>query len=303
MSAQDSRVTGKRAGAGDPLRLGRDPSTRFLPWMIGVMTYLAILAVAGGLASREIAHQWDGELARVLTVQIPHEAAGTSGKETGSIQEVLRVLRVTAGIGPVRVLPPEETKSLLAAWLEPDILAQLPLPMLIDVRLVPGAAMERKVLAQRLATIVPGVIVDDHRRWAREVGRIAGTVATLGVFLTLLVALAAVLAVGFAVRTGLAIHGEVIELLTLIGAQDGYIARRFQRHVFGRAVIGAIGASLLAVLTTGFLVWLGTDKIDPTSLPLSWIDLVILAMVPVLATLLAALAARRAVFSALARMA
>ena len=58
--------------------------------------------------------------------------------------------------------------------------------------------------------------------------------------MVLLVGGASVAAVVFAVRTGLAIHSPVVELLHIMGATDAYVARQFQTHVAGLALRGGL---------------------------------------------------------------
>ena len=51
--------------------LTQDISARFLPWIIGFMVYLAMLALAGALLLNDIAIRWNNNLMGSLTVQIP----------------------------------------------------------------------------------------------------------------------------------------------------------------------------------------------------------------------------------------
>ena len=50
------------------LPFNRDASARFLPWIIGFMTYLCVIAVAAGLTVDRVAERWRQGLAGNLTV-------------------------------------------------------------------------------------------------------------------------------------------------------------------------------------------------------------------------------------------
>ncbi|MGB8273949.1 MAG: cell division protein [Alphaproteobacteria bacterium] len=74
------------------LPLDADDSGRYLPWAVAVMTYLAVLALAGGMAIGSVVARWDGGLANNLTVQIPaldeagiDEAASAKGLPSGGM--------------------------------------------------------------------------------------------------------------------------------------------------------------------------------------------------------------------------
>ena len=70
----------------------------------------------------------------------------------------------------------------------------------------------------------------------------------LALALTALIAGAAAATVMVATRASLAVHRETIELLHLIGAQDGFVARAFARRALGMGLRGGlIGLGLAGV--------------------------------------------------------
>lgn len=75
--------------------LNRDGSVRFLPWIIGLMVYLAGLALAGTLVLNGALERWDRGLAGTLTVQVPPPE---DGKGDGGLALALQVLRQTRGV-------------------------------------------------------------------------------------------------------------------------------------------------------------------------------------------------------------
>ena len=75
--------------------LNRDSSVRFLPWIIGLMVYLAGIAVAGTLVLNTALGRWDRSLSGTLTVQLPPAEAG---KGDGGLGPALELLRLTPGV-------------------------------------------------------------------------------------------------------------------------------------------------------------------------------------------------------------
>jgi cell division transport system permease protein len=119
-----------------------------------------------------------------------------------------------------------------------------------------------------------------------------------------LVGASAVTMVIFATRMGLSVHGRVIELLHLIGAQDSYIARQFQAHALRLALRGGVLGLLLAVLTVlGVADLLGRGDAmalpNLTLLPVEWTAL---PMLPLVVALIAMITARLTVLRTLGRM-
>ena len=142
---------------------------------------------------------------------------------------------------------------MLQPWLGSAALeADLPLPGMIDVTLQDNAALSVDALNARLQATVPGARADDPKPWLDRLVQLGRLLQSLGGSIVLLVGMAAAAMVIFATRAGLAARRDTIELLHLIGAEDGYIARQFQRHVAAQALRGGIlGAVLAAGLIGG----------------------------------------------------
>ena len=285
------------------LPLQRDVTGRFLPWIIALMVYLAILALAGSMVLSDMARRWDKGLAGTLTVQIPPLPEGTPSLDT-RVQAALGVLRATPGLSKAEPLKQAEMANLLEPWLGSGALStDLPVPALIDVTMA-GGRIDVRGLAQRLRAAVPGAEVDDHAAWLKDLLAIARAVEMVALGVVALVGSAAVATVIFVSRAGLAIHGPVVELLHVMGAPDRYVARQFQSHVLGLAVRGGLIGTMLAAVTLFGLARAGGEfsaGLIP-DMSLTPVQLLALGGVPVTAAVLAAITARLTVMRALARL-
>lgn len=292
-------------GRRSDLPLGRDPSTRLLPWLIGVMVFLATLMLASGLLLSGTAAEWSRGLENTLTVQVPPLEDEAETDAALRVEEAVRVIRRTPGVAEAMQIPPIRVAAMLEPWLGPDIpIVDLPLPRLIDVRIENGADPDLADLADRLRTAVPGAALDSHNLWQEQLVKLLRSLELLAVGAIVLMALAAISVVVFATRSGLAVHREVIELLHLIGARDSYIARQFQRHALRLALkgslVGAAGAA--GVLVALQRMASGLDAALLPALKLQVWHWAVLAALPFAAALIAMYAARRTVVRALKRM-
>jgi cell division transport system permease protein len=290
------------ARVGRDLPLAGDPSARFLPWAAGAMVFLAALALADALLARDVAARWQADLAGTLTVEI---AAQGAGPPEARADEALALLRRTAGIAEAVLVPRARLERLVEPWLGAGAhVAELPLPLLIEVRLAPEARLDLGQLGERLAQEVPGARLDDHALWLAGVAAVVRAVEAVALAVVVLVAALSAAAVGFAVRTGLAIHHDVVEVLHLIGARDSYIARQFARHAFFAALKGGVIGLAAAVGVIAALAG-GRDALGPLPLPEARLGLfawTAVAAVPIAAGGVALLAALATVHAQLKRM-
>lgn len=286
------------------LPLRSDPASRFLPWVVAVMVYLAILALAGALAAHDSVRRWNRSLTGTLTVQIavPTGERNLDAVMADRVDRTLELLRRTPGVDRAQALSADQVAALLEPWLGgAAIVDELPLPALIDVTLVPGARIDLPELAQRLAAAVPGAALDDHGRWLRDLIRLALIAEGAAGMILILVCGAAVAAVIFAVRTSLAIHRDVVEILHLVGARDAYIARQFERHALNLSLKGSLIGWLLATATLAGAFWItaGLNIAPVPRVDFTWVEWLLLALPPFAATGIAVLTARMAVLRAL----
>jgi cell division transport system permease protein len=286
---------GLRLGLGGELALERDRERRWIAAVVGALAFLATLALGLALALAGTAGRWQASFQGTLTVELP------AGADSAA---VLRALRAEPTI--LRVEPIERSKSeaLLAPWLGAANVAQLPIPALIDVKLRDGAFVDVRALETRLAALTPGTQVDDHARWLGGFLALARAALIVASIVVVAVGLAAASCVAFATRAGLAMHREAVDLLHLVGAEDGYIAVQFasaaMRLAFVGAATGALGGAAVLALAHSIASAAATLAFPLPALTAT--DWIALALVPLAATAVAAVAAYVTVMRNLGRI-
>ena len=315
------------------LPLGADASSRFLPWTIAVMTFLAALALAGAMAMGSATARWKDALAADLTVQIPplsdeaadagpvapsaktrRDAGAKSSSESAAGGDDAEDARIAKAIGlpwatpcmiSARALPTREVAALLRPWLGSGVAAEaLPLPRVIDVTVDPKAGLDMKDLAARLAAAVPGASIDAPAEWLDHFASLLRSAELIALLVVALTVTAAAVTVVFVTRSGLAVHGTIIELLHLIGAEDRFIARQFEFHALKLGFLGSLPGLALAAASLAFLGAMA-GRIDAPLLPrltLAPAQWAVLAILPLVVGAIAMVTARVTVMRRLARM-
>lgn len=287
------------------LPFDHDATAAFLPAMIAMMVFLATLAFSGALVLDNLLDRWNRDIKGTLTVQVVPTDAGNAKATEARIDRTIRILEETPGVLRARALSDDELAALIEPWLgSTDLIADLPLPHLIDVTVSDAEPPDLVALSARLKKEIPGASVDDHRIWLSRVIRLADGLEMLARSVMALVALASAVAVVYATRAGLAIHRGSIEILHLVGARDGYIARQYALRALWLGIEGAaIGFGLAAPVLIGLGAMAKTLQggllAEVSFGATHW---VVLGLVPVTAALLAAAAAFLTVLRTLSRM-
>lgn len=274
------------------LPLCQSAGSRFLPWTIGGLLYLAIVALAVAAIADEALRLY-GARATMVTVTMPSFQEGSRAEQ--EMAEAMDIVRKTRGVTSAVPVPPEEVAALVKPWLgdvEADIV-DLPLPRLIDVTLDPHTEADLPALEQRLRRVVEGATVGAEAS-SRDRAELAAFLRAWGSAAGVVVLLVMLALVGLITRISLRIHAGSVELLRSMGATDGYLARQFERHALLSSLQGGLVGLVLALLTVLGILYSSyrmqvADAIELHVPPSDWL---LLACVPAVAALLITAVAR-----------
>jgi cell division transport system permease protein len=224
---------------------------RSLTAVVAIMTFLAALATGAVTMVMSAASDWQSDVAREVTIQV----RPVSGRDLeADVRSAVALARATAGIADVRAYTKEESAQLVEPWLGSGLqLSDLPIPRMVVVKLVSGAAPNFTDLRKQLADRVPSASLDDHRGWIARMRTMADTAVIAGLIMLVLVIVVTVLSVTFATRGAMATNRPTIEVLHYIGATDKFVAGQFQRHFLvlglkGGAIGGGVAMALFGLL-------------------------------------------------------
>lgn len=285
------------------LPLDQTAASRFLPWTLAALVYLAVVALA-------VAAIADGALrlyslrAKLVTVTLPAVEDVAAGDR--NVENVLDVLRATRGVTSAQPVPPGELAKLIEPWLGSARAAlDLPMPRLIDVTLDPGAKPDLAALQAEIDQAVVGATIGVEALSRDRAERLAAFFRAWGGGVGIVALLAALGVAVLLTRLTLRMQGPTVELLRSMGAPDTYMVRQFERHALLSSLQGGLLGFALGVVTIVALIFSSREMELAGSVQLSLrpMDWLLLACIPVISALLVTALARITALWGLARMA
>ena len=266
------------------LPLRQSAASRFLPWTIGGLLFLAIVAL-GVAAIADAALRGYGMRSKMVTVTLPVFEAGDGQQE---LAEALNILRNTRGVTAAAPVPVAEVAILVEPWMG-DLEAEmdLPLPRLIDVTLDPRSHVDLAALEQQLGRVVEGATVGAEVLARARAERVAAFLRGWGVAGGVAALVAMLALVALITWVSLRMTADLIELLRCMGAPDRYLARQFEGHALLSSIQGGSVGLVLALLTVLAILYSSdrmqlAEAIEPQLPAMDWL---LLACVPLLAAL------------------
>ena len=225
-------------------------SGRALVAVVAIMTFLASITTGTVLLVSASAAEWQSEVASEITIQVRPQAGRDLERDAVAAAEAMRT---QPGIVQVRPFTKDESAKLLEPWLGSGLaLDELPVPRMIVVRIAPGETPDLAGLRTQLGAQIPGASLDDHRAFIDRMRAMARSAVAVGLAILALVLAATMLSVIFATRGAMSTNRQIIEVLHVVGAKEGFIASEFQRHFLllglkGGAIGGVTAMALFAL--------------------------------------------------------
>ncbi|HEY1886607.1 MAG TPA: ABC transporter permease [Roseiarcus sp.] len=230
---------------------------RALVVVIAIMTFLACLTAGAALLVAHASQAWRSDVLRDATIQVKPRA----GDDVESlVAKALAIAKQAPDVESVHAYSKAESEKLLEPWLGAGFdLSQLPVPRVIVVRLGNQRSEDLATLRAALSSAVPQADLDDQRVWAARLGAMADAIVILAAALFVLMIVAMSTAIGFATRGAVAANREIVEVMHLVGASNGFIAREFQTHFrrlgFRGAMIGGSAAIAFFAMASLLSFW------------------------------------------------
>jgi len=236
----------------DQLGLRTAMADRLLPTLVGAMSFLAALAIAGTLAAASLAAHWQSDTGSALTVQVTDPAEPAAAGNVTRLQAVLSILKASPNVMDSHQLSDDEMNRLLQPWLGATA-SQLNLPVPAVIAAQWRQPEPPDALAAALDAVAPGTLAETGADWAARVAALTSSIEASAVSVLLIVAAVAGAVISVATRAGLAQRREAIEIVHGLGALDSDIAGSFALRA---TRLAAVGAAIGALIALPVLFWL-----------------------------------------------
>ncbi len=271
--------------------------------VVAIMAFLACITVGAVVMIAGAAAQWSSDVGSEITVQIR-----PTDRTDDAVAAALDVVSRTPGILSARAMSQGEISELLEPWLGGSVdFEELPVPRLVVATIDRTNPPDVAALRGKLAEAAPSATLDDHDLWQSRLKVMADTLVVGGLATVGLVLVATVLSVVFATKGAMATNRDIVEVLHLVGAKEGFIARQFERHFLRLGIKGGLAGGALALACFGGLRWLRSefsatpagDQIDAMfgAFGFGWDAVLAIGFTVLLVAILTALTSRLAVFS------
>jgi len=282
--------------------IGQDVSSRYVCWIVGLMVFLLSLVFVGSISLSSSLSQWNLSSSGRITIELPLH--GVQNPES-LIETILSTLQRIPGVASVKLVNNQEVLKLLQPWVgQVNLLQDLTLPALIDVDMKPEIPPNVPEITAVLRQFAHGIRIEEHNQWQHMFEKLRLSLEIIAYLFISLIAITVMVTITLITRSSLATHASIIDVLRLVGANNSYIAAKFQRRAFWLALKGGLWGVIIALPTLFLLNWLSlhlgvSEVLKPTlSIPL----LLAILSLPFVVGGISLLAARLSVLRTLSRL-
>jgi len=221
-------------------------SKTFLRVIVAVSVFLFSITLAGVLGINTMFENSKKQVVSNFTVQVlPKPDYEESRKD---LLKVVNFLEKYPDVEQVSVLSDGELHALLKPWLGNNVdIELLPIPKLLDVKIRNAKLFDYKELMVKLSEVSSEASINDHNLWLSRLLRFINSLKMLAVTVLILVAMACVASIVYAVKTGLNVHRDIIQILHTMGATDEYIAMNYVKQISEMSFFAGIAGTIVSV--------------------------------------------------------
>jgi cell division transport system permease protein len=284
------------------LPLDQTAVSRFLPWIMAGLIYLSVFALALAAVADGALELVDQRSKQVTVTLPPNGDLAAEERETAA---VLALLGRADGVISATPLGEEELQDLIEPWLgQQEQQSDLALPRIIDVTLDADATPDLNRLESELRNVAPEATIGIQAVARDNTERQASFFRAIGIVVGAILLLGSIAVVWIITGLSLAMHTDTVTLLRYMGANDGYLARQFERYALQSGLKGGVIGFFAAMLTVLALLYAAQtmELTNTIGLGLRPVDWVFLACVPVICAVVCTLMARMTALWGLGRM-
>ncbi|MGB3627378.1 MAG: FtsX-like permease family protein [Henriciella sp.] len=272
-----------------PLLPESDAREAALFFVVAALCFLAVLAALTARGTYTAAKAWSAQVEGQMTVRL-------MDTDRRGVEEAAEIVRGLDGVASADALTQEDLEDLLAPSFGPGGIPQgVPLPLLIAVETMADEPAEPDDIDAALAARGFNAVAEAHSTYAAEARNALRTLRMAAIGIVLLLAATAIAVIAFATHAALLARKDIVDVLHLAGAEDGFIARLFERRFWTLGLKAGAAGSVAALAVTAMIIFsarsAGAQSYLLPQLSLDFWDLVILAVTPVAAGLAARWAA------------
>lgn len=259
--------------------------------VIAIMCTLGCLSAFIAMAGFRAADSWTNDLKSAMTIIVekPHE--------TQDMEKALVITKQAQGVKSAQIMTKDQAKQLLKNYGANigSLIDELPIPGIIEVSLDGKTTNAAAILDAKFKAEGFNVEIDDHSRYSGEITRASGVVRAAAFLTMLLLTIASVAAIAFAARAALETRRSAVEILHLVGAEDRFVAREVQARFMRLGLLaGSFGAAIagVVIIISISVLKIGSSELTSTNKLISFWDIWILLIAPLISAIASALAAR-----------
>lgn len=270
-----------------------------LGFAIAVISALTGLMLMFANTSQRAEQHWSQQIAGSLSVIVPTDSVDDPNATATNAANTLMTL---PGILEANLMPREEAEELLKPWFGGEVMADLPIPLVVEIVTDPNAPPTRKDIEATLKDNNITAIVDDYGHFKTTLARMSGAIRALTYTAFWALVLAAAALSAFAALSGISTHKDIVDIMHLVGARDHAVSKIFEKQ-YGLLVLKAagIGAVFALIISVILAIMGGHDPFAP-SLQLTFGDFIRVLIMPPALAIVAVVSTRIAALHALSKL-
>lgn len=234
---------------------------KLMPFLTAILVFMSVLMLMLSMHFRDWLNDWDKSTETQISIQVMPDITDKIPLEE-KVDQIITALSSYEIVKVAREVDPQEIEELLSPWLKSGFTdLGIEIPALINVELHKNDDETIKTMKEKIESRFPSSVVEYHQEWLKTLNSFSSIARKISMSFSSLCFLAIILLIIQITVLSLNSQGNAINLLSILGANDKFIATRFQKHILKFAAIGSGVGFTLALIVIYFIAFT-LKKID-----------------------------------------
>ena len=226
--------------------LNQDVGQTYLSWTVGLLSVVMVFILTGFFSFYDPYTDLNSEPS--FTIEIPFLSENPDHSSV-LVERVLVFLKTVPALKKIEVVEKDDLLKLLEPWVNNQSnLADLNLPVFIDITVDNSIPLDTKLLTHQLRQIAAGIHVEPYGRWKSMVKIHHRTFQVLALGCVGLILSIMMILVSLVTKTSLMAYRSIVDILRLMGAKNAFIARQFQTQAFTSCLKGGFAGLIFGLI-------------------------------------------------------
>lgn len=227
----------------------------YMPMILAFMVFLILITFVGTFWVKNISNHWLYTISNNHFIQVVHLEHLEQSQIDKKINNIKKLIKYEENVNLVKVYSDEEKEKILSPWIGNAIEnLGVQYPDVIEIKIVDGNDSTLKKIEEKIYDIDDNIIINSEAQWKKEIETIVKSILKILFTIMFLLSVVCGVIIIVSINSLIKINHKNIRMLFLMGANDSYVSKIFNREILKVVLISTTIGFVVCILVGTYIL-------------------------------------------------